>query len=103
LEAFSIRPGSGGAGQYRGGDGVVRRIRFLAPMQAAILAGHRRVPPFGLAGGGAGARGENWLIRQNGQAEGLPGCASVPVAAGEALEIHTPGGGGYGPAEKSLK
>ena len=96
LEEFSIRKGSGGAGRHRGGDGVVRRIRFLAPMQAAILSGHRIVPPFGLAGGKAGATGCNTLTHAGGVVENLPGCAAVTVAQGDVLEIATPGGGGYG-------
>ncbi len=96
LEAFAIRRGSGGAGRHRGGDGVVRRIRFTAPMTAAILSGRRRVAPFGLAGGAPGAPGENRLIRAQGTETRLPGCASVKVAPGDVLEIATPGGGGYG-------
>jgi 5-oxoprolinase (ATP-hydrolysing) len=99
LEAFSIRRGSGGAGQYRGGDGAVRRIRFLAPLGAAILSGHRIVPPFGLSGGGPGATGSNTLARASGEVQPLAGCASVTVEEGDVLEIATPGGGGYGRLE----
>ncbi len=96
LEAFSIRRGSGGAGRQRGGDGVVRRIRFLAPMQAAILSGHRRVAPFGLEDGNPGATGSNRLLRASGEVEALPGCATVAVRDNDVLEIATPGGGGFG-------
>jgi 5-oxoprolinase (ATP-hydrolysing) len=99
LEEFSIRTGSGGAGRHRGGDGAVRRIRFLATMQAAILSGHRVVPPFGLAGGKAGATGSNTLTHASGVVENLPGCAAVTVAQGDVLEIATPGGGGDGGVE----
>src|SRR5690606_31509380 len=74
LERFAIRRGSGGAGRWRGGDGVVRRIRFCEPMQASILSGHRRLPPHGLAGGGPGACGVNRVIRADGRVELLAGC-----------------------------
>src|SRR6185436_17046036 len=63
LEDFSIRRGSGGTGRWRGGDGAIRRIRFLEPMPAAILAGHRVVPPYGMAGGEAGKVGGNYVHR----------------------------------------
>ncbi len=96
LESFAIRTGSGGPGRWPGGDGVVRRLRFLAPMTAAILSGSRRVAPFGLAGGGDGRVGRNRLERQGGRVEDLPGCAQVAVQPGDLLEIVTPGGGGYG-------
>jgi len=97
LEGFAIRRGSGGAGRWRGGEGVVRRIRFLAPMTASILSGSRQVPPFGLAGGGDGAVGRNRLERADGRLEELGGCAQVSVQPGDLLEIATPGGGGFGP------
>jgi 5-oxoprolinase (ATP-hydrolysing) len=96
LERFAIRSGSGGAGRWPGGEGVVRRLRFLAPMTAAILSGSRRVAPFGLAGGGDGRVGRNRLERADGRIEDLPGCAQVAVQSGDLLEIATPGGGGYG-------
>jgi 5-oxoprolinase (ATP-hydrolysing) len=97
LERFAIRRGSGGAGRWRGGDGVVRELRFLAPLTVAILSGCRRVAPFGLAGGGAAQTGRNRLVRGDGSEEILPGSAEVTVAAGDLLVIETPGGGGYGP------
>ncbi len=96
LESFAIRRGSGGRGRWPGGDGVVRRLRFLEPMTAAILSGSRRVPPFGLAGGGGGAPGRNSLERADGRLERLAGCAEVTVGPGDRLVIETPGGGGYG-------
>jgi 5-oxoprolinase (ATP-hydrolysing) len=96
LEAFGLRRGSGGPGRWPGGDGVVRRLRFLAPMTAAILSGSRRVAPFGLAGGGAGAVGRNRLERADGAVEDLGGSAQVELEPGDVLVIETPGGGGYG-------
>lgn len=96
LEQFSIRKGSGGAGVVRGGDGAQRRIRFLTAMQAAILANRRRVPPFGLEGGHAGLCGENRVIRADGSIEVLASSASAELQAGDAIEILTPGGGGFG-------
>jgi 5-oxoprolinase (ATP-hydrolysing) len=99
LEAFSIRGGSGGKGRHKGGDGVVRRVRFLEPMQAGMLANRRKVAPFGLDGGDDGALGINRVIRADGRVEELPATASVMVEAGDVFEILTPGGGGYGNVE----
>jgi 5-oxoprolinase (ATP-hydrolysing) len=96
VRRFAIRKASGGAGRYRGGDGVVRDIEFRAPLQAAILANRRRTAPFGLAGGGAGARGKNYVVRANGAVEELPATAEVALAPGDRFVIETPGGGGYG-------
>jgi 5-oxoprolinase (ATP-hydrolysing) len=96
LEAFSIRRGSGGAGQFAGGDGAVRRVRFLKPMRANILSDHRRTAPFGLAGGSDGATGINRIDRADGSYETLPGVGSADMAAGDVFTIETPGGGGYG-------
>ncbi len=100
VRRFEIRAGSGGRGARRGGDGVVREIEFLEPMHAAILSNRRRVPPFGLAGGGAGACGKNYVIRLGGAVEPLAATASVELVAGDRFVIETPGGGGYG-AERS--
>jgi 5-oxoprolinase (ATP-hydrolysing) len=99
LESFAIRRASGGAGQWRGGDGAVRRVRFLEPMTAAILSSHRRVAPYGLAGGGAGALGRNGIERSDGTREELRGTATVAMNAGDVFVIETPGGGGYGKDE----
>jgi len=98
LEAFSIRRRSGGAGRWHGGDGSVRRIRFLRPMTAVIVASRRNVAPFGLAGGADGAAGRQWVERADGTREVLSGTDSAELAAGDAFVIETPGGGGYGTA-----
>jgi 5-oxoprolinase (ATP-hydrolysing) len=96
VEAFEIRTGSGGAGRHRGGDGIHRRVRFLKPMTATILSNRRRVPPFGLEGGGPGAPGRNSVRRVDGSIETLGSTQSVEMAAGDVFVIDTPGGGGYG-------
>ncbi|MEH2440769.1 hydantoinase B/oxoprolinase family protein [Nostoc sp.] len=96
LESFSLRPDSGGKGKYSGGNGVVRRIRFLEPMTANILSGHRVIPPFGLNGGEAGIVGRNWIQRQNGIEENLDSTATVEMKTGDIFVIETPGGGGFG-------
>jgi 5-oxoprolinase (ATP-hydrolysing) len=96
LESFAIRRGSGGRGRYRGGDGVVRRVRFLEPMTAAILSGHRRVPPFGLEGGEPGHVGRNYVVRVAGRVDHLQGTDATSVNAGDVFVIETPGGGGFG-------
>ena len=96
LREFSLRTGSGGAGRFRGGDGLVREIEFREPMTAAILANHRSVPPFGLAGGAPGATGINRLLRRDGTSETVPATAEFAVDAGDRFRIETPGGGGYG-------
>lgn len=96
VEDFRIRERSGGAGRWRGGDGTIRRIRFLEPMTAAILSNRRRVAPHGLAGGESGARGYNRIARSDGSVEELPATAKTAVQAGDAIIIETPGGGGYG-------
>jgi 5-oxoprolinase (ATP-hydrolysing) len=96
LEAFSIRRGSGGRGRHRAGDGTRRVIRFLEPMECALLSGHRRVPPFGVDGGAPGEIGRNLVRRRDGGLEDLGGCASTLLEAGEAVIIVTPTGGGFG-------
>jgi 5-oxoprolinase (ATP-hydrolysing) len=102
IERFAIRRGSGGAGRHRGGDGVVRCIRFREPMTAAILSNNRRVRPFGLAGGMPGQSGRNYVERVDGRIEELAATASVAVASGDVFVIETPGGGGFGePRSKS--
>jgi 5-oxoprolinase (ATP-hydrolysing) len=98
VEEFSIRPNSGGAGQYFGGNGAVRKIRFLEPMTATIVASRRIFAPFGLNGGGDGAKGEQWVERANGNIETLPGSAQAQLEPGDAFVIKTPGGGGFSPA-----
>ncbi|MFI1396868.1 hydantoinase B/oxoprolinase family protein [Streptomyces sp. NPDC020681] len=96
VDAFSVRDGSAGLGRWRGGHGVVRRLRFLEPMTVALLTGHRRVPPYGMAGGGPGALGENVVERADGSVTPLHGVDSVDVGPEDVLVIRTPGGGGYG-------
>ncbi len=98
VERFAVRAGSGGAGRWRGGDGVIRRLRFLAPMTAVVVASRRRVAPFGLAGGAPGRVGAQWIERADGRVEPLAGAARAELAAGDALVVATPGGGGYGAA-----
>jgi 5-oxoprolinase (ATP-hydrolysing) len=96
LEDFHIRKGSGGRGRWNAGDGILRTIRFLEPMDATILSGHRRVRPFGLAGGEAGQVGENAVRRKDGRVETLQACDATVLEAGEAIIIRTPTAGGYG-------
>jgi 5-oxoprolinase (ATP-hydrolysing) len=96
LEHFGIRRGSGGDGKWRGGDGAVRRIRFLEAMTAVIVASRRNVAPFGLEGGEDGAAGRQWVERASGTHEVLTGTDSAELAPGDAFVIETPGGGGYG-------
>ncbi len=96
LSRFAIRRGSGGAGRWRGGDGAIRALRFLAPMTAVILASRRDVAPFGMAGGQDGAPGRQWVLRAHGTIEILGRRARVDMAAGDTIVIETPGGGGFG-------
>lgn len=96
LESYAIRPGSGGAGRWRGGDGGVRRVRFLAPMTASILSNGRHHGAFGMAGGAPGAPGANRVERADGRVEPLGHIASVQMQPGDVFVIETPGGGGWG-------
>ncbi len=96
LESYDIRTGSGGAGRWRGGDGGVRRVKFLEPMTASILSNGRLVPSFGLQGGHPGSLGINRVVRANGSAETLPHIGQCDMQVGDVFEIHTPGGGGFG-------
>ncbi|MEU5921521.1 hydantoinase B/oxoprolinase family protein [Streptomyces sp. NPDC047141] len=97
VDAFAVREDSGGRGRWHGGHGVERRLRFLEPMTVALLTGHRRVPPYGMAGGAPGALGENLVERADGTVEHLDGAATTEVGPGDVLVLRTPGGGGYGP------
>ncbi|MEU3253931.1 hydantoinase B/oxoprolinase family protein [Streptomyces sp. NPDC006997] len=97
LDAFAVRHGSGGAGRTRGGDGAVRRIRFLEPMTVSTLSQHRRVPPYGMDGGAPGALGANRVERADGTVTALGGSDTTDVGPDDVLVIETPGGGGYGP------
>ena len=96
LESFEIRHGSGGAGQWRGGDGGVRRVRFLEPMTASILSNGRVHGAFGMAGGQSGQVGLNRVVRSDARVEALGHIGQTEMKAGDMVEIHTPGGGGYG-------
>jgi 5-oxoprolinase (ATP-hydrolysing) len=97
LDGYEIRHGSGGAGRWHGGDGGIRRVRFLAPMTASILSNGRRVPAFGMAGGQPGAPGVNRIERRDGTVEALGHIGSAAMAPGDVFVVETPGGGGYGP------
>ncbi len=97
LESYAIRAGSGGAGRWKGGDGGVRRVRFLEPMTAGILSNGRRVPAFGMAGGAPGALGVNRIERADGRVEALDDhIGSAEMQPGDVFVIQTPGGGGFG-------
>lgn len=96
IDEFSIRNGSGGAGKFSGGEGVIRKIRFLEEMTATILSSHRETPPYGLAGGEDGSTGDNSVTRQNGVIEKVAGNDEVTMQPGDVFCILTPGGGGYG-------
>ena len=98
LESFEIRRGSGGAGRWPGGDGGRRRLRFLAPMTVSTLSSHRRVPPYGMAGGAPGQLGRQWVERAGGRVTELAGCDCAELGPGDVFVLETPGGGGYGPA-----
>jgi 5-oxoprolinase (ATP-hydrolysing) len=101
LESHRIDRGSGGAGRHRGGDGTIRRVRFLEGMSAALLSNHRIVAPFGLEGGASGAVGRQWIERADGAIEPLPGCAKAAVGPGDVFVIQTPAGGGFGSLDSS--
>jgi 5-oxoprolinase (ATP-hydrolysing) len=96
LESYAIRQGSGGAGRWHGGDGGVRRVRFLEPMTAGILSNGRIHPAFGMAGGHSGLPGINRVVRSDGSVQELAHIGQVEMQSGDVFEIHTPGGGGFG-------
>ena len=96
LDDFAIRRGSGGAGRHHGGDGAVRRMRFLQPMTAGILSNHRRIAPFGLDGGEPGALGPKLDRARGRNSRRTLGYREAEMQAGDAFVIETPGGGGYG-------
>jgi 5-oxoprolinase (ATP-hydrolysing) len=101
VDEFSIRSGSGGVGNYNGGDGIVRKLRFLEPMTVTVLSSHRKVPTQGAAGGGAGVVGDNSVVRQNGHIEQLEGNDEAQLDIDDVFVMKTPGGGGYGPVSSS--
>ncbi len=96
LEEFAVRQGSGGAGQWRGGDGALRRLRFLSPVKVTTLSSHRVVAPFGGQGGAPGALGRNWAELPDGRLVDLRGNDEIDLEAGAAFVMQTPGGGGWG-------
>ena len=97
LESFSIRQGSGGEGRQNGGDGTLRKMRFLEGMTAGILASHRIVPPYGMAGGDNGQVGKTWVERNDGTIQDLAPCDTAELEAGDIFVIRTPTGGAFGP------
>jgi 5-oxoprolinase (ATP-hydrolysing) len=96
LESYEIREGSGGAGRWHGGNGGVRRVRFLEAMTASILSNGRKHGAFGMAGGEPGQVGRNLVVRAQGQVEALDHIGQADMQPGDVFEIHTPGGGGFG-------
>ncbi|MCY4468132.1 MAG: hydantoinase B/oxoprolinase family protein [Thiotrichales bacterium] len=101
LESFGVNRGTGGAGRWRGGDGTLRRIRFLEEMELTVLSQHRLIAPYGLAGGKPGRCGRNWVERANGAVHEMGGQDHCPVGRGDVFVLETPSGGGYGPPELS--
>lgn len=100
LEKFALRPGSGGEGARRGGDGVLRQFLFLEPVSLSLLSQHRRQAPYGMAGGGAGALGKQVVRRADGEEQDLQGIDGCEIAAGDRLVLETPGGGGWGATDR---
>ncbi len=96
VRAYGYRAGSGGAGRYRGGDGIVREIELLTDAQVTLLGDRRRFAPYGLAGAGDGQRGRTLLLGADGTAQELPGKCSLRARAGDRIRMETPGGGGWG-------
>lgn len=96
LDEYSIRKGSGGDGRYRGGNGIIRRMTFLEPVELTVLTQHRRYPPYGLDGGEPGQTGEQWVIRENGDREKLDAIDGRSLEKGDQFILKTPGGGGFG-------
>ena len=96
LEDFRIRRGSGGSGEFCGGDGTLRRIRFLEEMEVVMLSNHRVIPPYGMAGGSPGQVGRNWVERVDGSHDEMTGCDKRNVDPGDVFVLQTPSGGGYG-------
>ncbi len=100
VESFAIRAHSGGRGRFSGGNGVIRRIKFRAPMTVSILSNRRKTAPFGMNGGSPGMPGSNYVVRTDGSRETLAACAQLEVAPGDVVVIETPGGGGYGAGDR---
>ena len=96
LEKFAVRTESGGNGQWKGGNGVIRRFKFREPVTITFLTQHRKQSPYGLAGGEPGKTGEQFLISEDGIKSQLDGVGTYQISEGDRIEIQTPGGGGYG-------
>ena len=96
LDEFSIRTGSGGGGEFQGGDGIIRRLRFLEPTTVTVLSSHRKVSPHGAKGGGSGQVGENSILRANGEKEVLDGNDEAEMMFNDVFVLKSPGGGGFG-------
>jgi N-methylhydantoinase B len=96
---YALRRDSGGTGLYHGGEGIEREIEFAAPATLSLIGERRRIRPWGLAGGGPGAVGEDWLVHPGAAPERLPGKVTIDVAPGDRLLVRTPGGGGWGAAK----
>jgi N-methylhydantoinase B len=97
VRRYAYRDGSGGDGQFRGGDGLIREVEFRTPVRLTLLADRRRFRPYGLQGGEEGAAGAAWVVKGSGAEEArLPGKCSLQLNAGQAVRIETPGGGGWG-------
>ena len=100
LEIFRVRSGSGGAGKWPGGNGIYRQIRFKEAVELSVLTQHRKVAPYGAEGGGEGAVGRQYILRADGSRQELQGIDGADMAAGDAVVMETPGGGGYGMPDK---
>ena len=96
VRRYGYREGSGGAGEFRGGDGLIREVELLGPARVTLLAERRKFRPYGLAGGGEGETGAAWIVKAGGEEVRLPGKCSVSVGEGDAVRLETPGGGGWG-------
>ena len=103
IERYGLRPSSGGDGEWRGGDGIIREIRFLSPARVTVLSERRIYAPYGLQGGGPGTPGRNRIRRRNGSVEEFPSKFMTSVAPGDVLWIETPGGGGWGQSKRKRK
>lgn len=103
LREFSLRKGSGGEGKHRGGDGVIRELEPLRPLVMSILSERRVLRPYGMGGGEPGSTGRNLIVRKDGLVVNMGGRCSGSLNVGERLRIETPGGGGYGKADKKRK
>jgi 5-oxoprolinase (ATP-hydrolysing) len=103
LERFEIRKYSGGKGRFSGGNGVIRKLTFLEPMNLSVLAQRRKTGPFGLNGGENGKPGKQKLVRKNGDEIQLDSIQNIDVQAGDKFVIETPGGGGFGPKKELPK